>query len=163
MITEEEKKLPIKDLSARVPYNTWVRMETEGSDKGWNVRLQHDYCLGYISGKITRLYFHEITFKPYLRPMSSMTEEEWKNFRRTLDGGDCEMNDDGETDFIMLWFEPCQLKSAYNCLDYLNSIHIDYRGLIEMGLALEAPEGLYDGRINEIQFLHGEFDNGTNN
>lgn len=35
MITEEQKKLLIKDLSARVPYNTWVLMETEGLDEGW--------------------------------------------------------------------------------------------------------------------------------
>ena len=27
--------------------------------------------------------------------------------------------------------------------DWLNAHHLDYRGLIEKGLALEAPEGIY--------------------
>ena len=150
MITEEQKKLLIKDLSARVPYNTWVLMETEGSDEGWKTRVQHDYCLGYISGKITRLYFHEITFKPYLRPMKSMTKEEQLECLVEL-GEDVILCGEGQVHCLL----------TIDQIDWLNAHHFDYRGLIGMGLALEAPEGLYDGRINEIQFLRGEFDKGT--
>lgn len=145
MITEEQKKLLIKDLSARVPYDTWVLMETEGSDEGWKTRVQHDYCMGYISGKITRLYFHEITFKPYLRPMKSMVKEE-----------QLELVELGEN-FVLCGDE--QVHSAtltIDQIDWLNTHHFDYRGLIGMGLALEAPEGLYDGRISDVEFLGGK-------
>lgn len=127
MITEEQKKLLIKDLSARVPYDTWVFMETEGSDEGWKTRVQHDYCLGYISGKITRLYFHEITFKPYLRSMKSMTEEE--DTRR------CAFLDDIEGGID---------DAIPNYIDWLNAHHFDWRGLIPKGLAVEAEEGMYN-------------------
>ena len=64
---------------------------------------------------------------PYLRPMESMTEEE--EARR------CAFLDDIEGGIY---------NAIPNYIDYLNSIHIDYRGLIKKGLALEAPEGMYN-------------------
>ena len=69
---------------------------------------------------INNKYPVEICY-PYLRPMLSMTEEEeWKyNYIK-------------------------ENHTNWEAYDYLNSIHIDYRGLIPMGLALEAPEGMYD-------------------
>ena len=67
--------------------------------------------------------------RPYLRPMSSMTKEEIKDF------------------FTVRRFEydaDDKLISKYgNDTDWLNAHHFDYRGLIEKGLALEAPEGMY--------------------
>ena len=56
----------------------------------------------------------------YLRPMSSMTEEEEIYYN---------------TVYTTLKF--------YKKEDWLNAHHFDYRGLIEKGLALEAPEGMY--------------------
>jgi hypothetical protein len=64
-------------------------------------------------------------FKPYLRPLSSITDEEKKEFikfRWTTQNGEPRM---------------------YEWCDYANAHHFDYRGLIEKGLALEAPEGMY--------------------
>jgi hypothetical protein len=59
-------------------------------------------------------------WKPYLRPMSSMTEEEDEEYRkRNLYGF--------HWDFV----------------DWCNSKHFDYRGLIKLGLALESPEVMY--------------------
>ena len=119
-MTEEEKELLIKDLCARLPYNPCVLVEFEGSNQEWKTTLQQEYCVGYISGKITKLYSCEITVKPYLRQMSSMTEEERCEHYR-LKG-----------------------HSDWQAQDYLDSIHVDYRGLIWKGLALEAPEGMYN-------------------
>lgn len=58
-------------------------------------------------------------YLPYLFPISSMTEEQLKLFDGTfLPNGHVVTSDLG--------------------LDYLNSIHVDYRGLIPMGLAIDA-------------------------
>jgi hypothetical protein len=67
--------------------------------------------------------------KPYLRPMSSMTEEEYENFRETFK-----------------WFEQFDkliFEWTYKSYDWLNKHHFDYRGLIPKGLALEALENMY--------------------
>ena len=63
--------------------------------------------------------------KPYLRPMSSMTEEEKKDYNSKFEGRD------------FSW------EIYYGSTDWLNEHHFDYRGLIPMGLALPAPEGMY--------------------
>lgn len=36
------------------------------------------------------------------------------------------------------------LPSCHIAADIMNELHLDYRGLIEKGLALEAPEGMYN-------------------
>ena len=63
--------------------------------------------------------------KPYLRPMSSMTEEEKYEFN--------------ELPTISSSIQSLSI----NEIDFLNAHHFDYRGLIEKGLALEASEGMY--------------------
>ena len=65
-------------------------------------------------------------FKPYLRPMDSMTEGEKEDYNSKFEGRD------------FSW------EIYYGSTDWLNAHHFDYRGLIEKGLALEAPEGIYD-------------------
>ena len=67
--------------------------------------------------------------KPYLRLMSSMTEEEKKEYYDLLSRYDASC-------FIS--------KIGSRLFDWLNSHHFDYRGLIQMGLALEASEGMYN-------------------
>ena len=63
--------------------------------------------------------------KPYLRPMSSMTEVETLEFVNTT---------------IKSLEYPMWTTYSY---DWLDAYHFDYRGLIPMGLALEAPEDMY--------------------
>ena len=65
---------------------------------------------------------------PYLRPMSSMTEEEANEFETISEG--LFTNEAPE----QIWGE---------VIDWLNKNMFDYRGLIPMNLALEAPEGMY--------------------
>jgi hypothetical protein len=75
--------------------------------------------------------------KPYLRPMSSMTEEEKKEFESF--GWMVNEFDDNYP-----WVHIGQIENVLLGLDWLNKHHFDYRGLIERGLALEAPEGMYN-------------------
>lgn len=106
-MTEQDKQLLLKDLCARLPYGVIVH----------SLGIPHEQKLvSYIPD------IEHYSIKPYLRPISSMTEEE-EIYYNTI--------------YITLKF--------YEKEDWLNAHHFDYRGLIPMGLALEAPEGMYYG------------------
>ena len=77
--------------------------------------------------------------KPYLRPFSSMTEEENEEYYNTMDK-ETQRNYPNSCDFS----ESIYYSKTIETFDWLNAHHFDYRGLIEMGLALEAPEGMYN-------------------
>lgn len=62
--------------------------------------------------------------KPYLRPMSSMTEEEWTEYEDMCDS--------------------FRGEEFYKLIDWANKNMFDYRGLIPRGLALEAPLNMYN-------------------
>ena len=134
-MTQEDKELLLKDLCARLPYGIEVTMVdgTQGVVHSINILP---------SGTWVKIYFNRDSFgeeslervKPYLRPMSSMTEEERNEwFKYSHVDYDCE-------------FKPQPTLDLVNChlsVDWLNAHHFDYNGLIEKGLALEAPEGMY--------------------
>lgn len=130
---QEDKELLLQDLCARLPYNPWVLVEFEGSNQEWKTTLQQEYCVGYISGKITKLYSREITVKPYLRPLISMTEDEEIEFCMTVFDTVLRITEKKHTCLV-----------SFEQINWLNAHHFDYRGLIEKGLALEAPEGMYN-------------------
>lgn len=130
-MTQEEKELLLKDLSARLPYGVIVSIKELDSDrKPW---------FGELSCKDLDCFIHDVAYesiKPYLRPMSSMTAEECKELGELS----ATIENVGET----LPNTPYYIEVARpEQIDYLNACHFDYRGLIEKGLALEAPEGMY--------------------
>ena len=111
-MTQEDKNLLLKDLCARLPYETYIEIV----DKNGNV---HDEVeLGPEHINVAR-YDESTSIRPYLRPKASMTEEEYQEFG-----------------YDVLRYTPREF-------DWLNAHHFDCRGLIEKGLALEAPEGMY--------------------
>ena len=122
---QKDKELLLKDLCARLPYKVKVclyKKETcilTGIDG-------HEVYLNVDSDS-----FRIESIKPYLRPMSSMTEEESNEFQQL----------DTECD-KMPTFEYVSIEH-YRIFDWLNTHHFDYRHLIEKGLALEAPKGMY--------------------
>jgi len=129
-MTQEEKDLLLKDLCGRLLY---------GIKFGIGLGKLGKYDLVEINTKKGKVLFgHGLhtdleTCRPYLRPMSSMTKEE-KNEYTDIKKGECNGcvltgKGDPDTEFLLV--------------DWLNSHHFDYRGLIEKGLALEAPEGMY--------------------
>jgi len=148
-MTNEEKQLLLKDLCARLPYGVNVSykdskgkfcratVEAVGhSAINCNIHdnsyhddlsvLPFDKDYIYENPKTAETYVCTDEVKPYLRPMSSMTEEE--------DGRRCAFLDDIEGGIE---------EAIPNYIDWLNKKMFDYRGLIPMGLALEAPEGMY--------------------
>ena len=128
-MTQEDKNLLLKDLYARLPYG--VKYMRYAWNFEWDQERPLIETLEYLDkdGFIfpTRVY-NVSDIKPYLRPMSSMTEEEENELvKAAVVGG---YNDDS-------------VLNSYIITDWLNAHHFDYRGMIPMGLALEAPEGMY--------------------
>lgn len=130
-ITQKEKELLLRDLSARLPYGVVckgvtvdinvVKDEYENREvEGLLTNIGYDYCT---LGIMTECELN--TIKPYLRPMSSMTEEEKKTYEMFF-------NEDGLLN-----------TSIDTYLDWLLENHFDYRGLIPKGLAIEATEDMY--------------------
>ena len=116
-MTQEEKQLLLKDICARIPY----RVKFQGEDS--NV-----YTLD--AANYFALQIEDMVFKPYLRPMSSMTEEEEEEFRNSCN--------------IIGFYKDGEFACTPDGYDWLNEHHFDYRGLIEKSLALVAPEGMYE-------------------
>lgn len=122
-MTREEKELLLKDLCARLTTDVIVTIEGESD------RL---YLNG---GMLDLMWSGKVNYRAYLRPMSSMTDEEKEDFG------------------VCIHIQPKRYRGyTVNCshyytvseIDWLNEHHFDYRGLIEKGLALEAPEGMYE-------------------
>ena len=130
MTQEEKKELLLKDLCARLPYRPIVYVDENLP------RLK----LG-VATRVWEYIAVDKPCKPYLRPMSSMTEEECDIVEEIL-GDKCIFDFMSNGDIILKQGQFSQNKLA-KLYDYYNLIHVDYRGLIKKDLALEAPEGMY--------------------
>ena len=118
---ERDKELLLTDLCARLPYNVWVRYKTKYDDVERATILNGNYVREIMEGTS-----YWIDFKPYLRPMSSMTEEEQKEYHKTFR---VESYGNGYV----------YVESAKS-FDWLNKNMFDYRGLIEKGRAIKVTE-----------------------
>ena len=80
--------------------------------------------------------------KPYLRPLSSMTEEEKKELKFLCDIGPETLTDsswvNGEFGLSIIYKNKASIR--VDAFDWLNKKMFDYRGLIEKGLAIEVTE-----------------------
>lgn len=137
-MTQEDKDLLLKDLSTRLPYGVkisipdlWTQeMEIEildeifkGDDGLYRVNSKGQ-CIEYV--------------KPYLFPMSSMTvEQRWKV--QALLPDKCEISfTDSKIKFYDADYHAIKLEQFEKLFKFFNMWHIDYRGLIPMGLANDA-------------------------
>ena len=149
-MTQEDKELLLKDLYARLLYGIKFKADNEECIREIHyIKDENVYIREY-----QNLPYWIESIKPYLRPMSSMTEEEKKEFSKLLVKRYCEEDWEGhistsyciEIDNVYTDDEDgIKYPSAFSmdAIDWLNAHHFDYRGLIEKGLALEAPEGMY--------------------
>jgi len=146
-MTKEEERLLLEDLSGRLSCEVIIQVYFEDisadgyfDEELWSLELDGE------SVRVNDRWIENI--KPYLRPISSMTEEEKDKLFDIL-----QIDKDGNTeDWIRIngvmgirFFFPAgkYVEDIIEAYDYLNSIHIDYRGLIGKGLALEAPKNMY--------------------
>ena len=140
---KEDKQLLLKDLCARLPYGFIVHRYSDNCDITFKQNELDEFAhfLEYSEGEI---------FKPYLRPMSSMTEEERRKFVSIMNVS-AKMTADEEhpklifdkTIAIRENGVTTVLDYSFEAFDLLNKNMLDYRGLIDKGLALEALEGMY--------------------
>lgn len=125
---QKDKELLIKDLCARVPYHTkvskayWVAYDGK-FELEWYKKELTSSLLNYIEEEDAWEYI-----KPYLRPMSSMTEEEYDQLYI-----DSRVKEDS-VDILDAF------ANDLDAIDWLNAHHFDYRGLIEKDLAIEITE-----------------------
>ena len=150
-MTQADKKLLLKDLCARLPYGVKVKVLNEDI-------LRYDYSSeegGFIKGIENvndGLFVIECRkdgyvlsydeFKPYLLPLSSITEmlEELNTigffkYCDTIANVSHLESKNGISEEIYTYID---IESIYGLMNFFNSHHIDYRGLIEKGLAIDA-------------------------
>lgn len=118
-MTPEDKELLIKDICARLPYKVFCQVEFKENGKyNYKVMLLSGIFTGeaYFTTKGGSIYSNE--YKPYLFPLSSMTDEQ-------------------KQEYTERWMYDSSY-SISDSIDWLNVHHFDYIGLIENGLAIDA-------------------------
>ena len=145
-MTQENKELLLKVLCELLPYG--VKVKTPAlpfcMDKyvdtpvGELLMDGSNICIKYKDAEGTpvtvSLDWLMYELKPYLRPMERMTKEEQEEFVKFHCVNICPI----------ILTDMLTLDNESKMFDWLNAHHFDYRGLIPMGLALEAPEGMYE-------------------
>ena len=121
---QEDKELLLKDLCARIPYHPKGLMINVCTGDKYEEWLNYSTFTTFTATIFTS---GTNSCRLYLRPMSSMTEEE-------------------ENEYLGIdnLSYSCPMAYAHfpasERIDWLNRYHFDYRGLIQKGLALEVPE-----------------------
>ena len=127
-MNKQDKEILLKDLCARLPYRVKVKSSRRRESTTLSLAVMIDFHLGY-------------SVKPFLRPMSSMTKEEFSEVKRLFG---FEITTSLGKTYIDDWKQGLnEINYTIDLIDWLNAHHLDYRGLIKKGLALEAPEEMY--------------------
>ena len=123
-MTREDKELLIKDLCSRLNTKLVCAIyRTDDQGIGYRNEILYGYCNidawdEFYFGEDCGISINDISkIKPYLFPLSNMTEEQKKEWFYTL-----------SSDYHI----------TYDTVDWCNKNHFDYRGLIEKSLALDA-------------------------
>ena len=122
LLNKFDKELLLKDLCARLPYNVICQVEfKENGNYNSKVMLLSGIFTdeAYFTTNGGSIYSNE--YKPYLFPMSSMTDEQKQEYQHITER----------------WMYDSYY-SISDSIDWLNVHHFDCRGLIEKGLAIDA-------------------------
>ena len=146
-MTQEDKMLLIKDLSSRLPYSVHVQHTSGFSGVLYDISMHHKYeendnvydiiCYTDFFGDGDSITIEH--FKPYLFPLSSLTEEQRNNISKLLIDTQNEFSPYGEInmkgcDNLFI----CSVKQSNALINYCLTNHLDINSLIEKGLAIDA-------------------------
>lgn len=132
MTQEEKKDLLLRDLCARLPYGVKVKLGDNPNIFDLEYRIKFAIMYGD-SDKLEDI-LDIINIKPYLFPLSSLTEEQQNDC--PIDKTNMNIiKSDIDIGYGIIEM-PWQL--SYLFIDWCNKKHFDYRGLIEKGLAIDA-------------------------
>ena len=133
VMTQKDKELLFRDLSARLPYHIRVKVWLkDGTTEEGALDLEHNY------GDVLRdaFYYNKIVkIKPYLLPLSSITEGQKNHISQLLLDAKIEYPS-YEEDYDNLLAN--SVKQANTLINYCLASHLDINGLIEKGLAIDA-------------------------
>lgn len=143
---QKEKELLFKDLSARLPLGVDCLIEHNGEHLDTIIAV--DVISHAVFAEVGNRWFELDFIKPYLRPLSSMTEEEKEEFAEVT-GGNCSFIDAHGNFFIdfgefICEGSPVSLSRIVYVINWLYAHHFDVNNLIPNGLALEAPKDMYN-------------------
>ena len=147
MTLEEKRKLLTDDIMSRANY--WIDLKVDYNGQMYTM-------FGFGAGRVSLLanpfmsntagvapLIEEI--KPYLRPLSSMTEQEEAEFsnlfRKWFDDELFILTEEPMIDYAL---SQINYSISTEIFDWLNARHFDYRGLIDKGLAIMIPEEMYN-------------------
>ena len=134
-MTKEEKELLVKDLSARIAYGVMLKTPRGNCYLSDICRTVSDWRIGVEVTTTNRCYYDIDEVRPYLRSFDSIEMEESDKIEEMVFPMEVW---NGEMPAVV------KANDAPKLLDYYDRIMVDYRDLIEKGLAIEAPEGMYD-------------------
>lgn len=132
-MTQEDKELLLKDLCARLPYGVCYKHFTWDDERGEECIAARIYSINS-DGYVKNCYDDETVYiddvRPYLFPLSSMTEEQCYELASIRSGfQDCWKYIKTPIPLSICNFEQ---------IDWFNKNHFDYKGLIKKGLAIDA-------------------------
>lgn len=118
-MTQEDKELLVRDLSARLPYGVMAHFHDINVD---------DYDRIVTGSDIDSIKANLVECKPYLRSISSMTDEESKELENLYNT---------TANYICECIPIFNVQTLSVILDWFNAHQFDYRGLISKGLAID--------------------------
>lgn len=146
-MSEERKELLLKDLCARLPYGVKVYRKWIAPLSGSPEEGIFDFCIfdieillsphNWVSTEKGIREVREYDIKPYLFPLSSMTEEQEEELKVIL-GSTPFFDNKNELFYDMNGCSKIYLSDVQTAINWFNKNHFDYRGLIPMGLAKDA-------------------------
>lgn len=151
MTQEEKKELLLQDLCARLPYGVkayvknWSKLDRKWYEGVYTVEAIHPHLNNILacsekSSVEVIIGYDDYEIKPYLIPLLSMTEEQKEELLYKYIHNDIYFDD--FTDYFLageLWHDICvSMFDLPDLINWLNKNHFDYRGLIPMGLAIDA-------------------------
>ena len=163
-MNQEDEKLLLIDLSSRLSYGVQIHIDfinnghivgdaTLESIKAitgilfdfvdFKQDFKHGECVpinGFSGHKLLKIG----DFKPYLRSISSMTEDEKHELYQVFQECPTIIKTFPSYAEFFIYADIINSIDMVNVIDWFNAHHFDYRGLIEKDLVLEAPEGMYN-------------------